>query len=135
MKVQSILEKSCYAFATIKLNHVLSHKAWDCPEAGELNVWTKVLWEYELERHVFDQSIATSLRKPTLDLLRDVAQLRHDTVHRVRLTADKLLEYLESAKLFVMLLGDHAALKILSKIQRHLVSTVAEMKRNKKMIE
>jgi hypothetical protein len=118
-----------------KLPNGLISKGWDCPEATELNLWTKVLLDYEREHNIFDQALIASLKKSLLELMSGIVQLRHDTVHRVHHTADKVLEYVDDARQLVILLENDAANKVMADIQCHVKSALTEMQRNKDMLE
>lgn len=131
--LQSILERACYIFAETKLDHVVGQNSWNCAEAGELNRWTKILETYE--HTLFDRNQISSLGKLLVELLNAITQLRHDAVHRAHVTADRLLEYVEDAKMFATLLEDQAALGIISRIQAHIQSSIEELQSNKAKLE
>ncbi|KAL1606212.1 hypothetical protein SLS60_003613 [Paraconiothyrium brasiliense] len=130
--VQQKLEQACYAFAQEKLSGVLQREGWDCAEAVELNRWPKIILTYQEELRLND---SRDLTRPLTDLLNSIAQLRHAAVHRLRLTADRVLQFVIDAELLVTLLRNDDFLFSISTTRRQIQSTIEELERNKDMLE
>ncbi|KAH6842058.1 hypothetical protein B0T12DRAFT_273547 [Alternaria alternata] len=132
VKVQYALEKACFTFAQKRLENVLQKEGWDCAEAVELNRWPKVLLTYPEDCNLnglneFDESLP--------NLLDSVTQLRHDTVHRVRLSSTEILQHLTDAVMFAQLLRDDECSEFISTIRRRTQDAIEELVRNKAILD
>ncbi|CAN9443741.1 unnamed protein product [Alternaria alternata] len=132
VKVQYALEKACFTFAQKRLENVLQKEGWDCAEAVELNWWPKVLLTYPEDCNLnglneFDKSLP--------NLLDSVTQLRHDTVHRVRLSSNEILQHLTDAVMFAQLLKDDECSEFISTIRRRTQDAIEELVRNKAILD
>ncbi|CAN9440265.1 unnamed protein product [Alternaria alternata] len=132
VKVQYALEKACFTFAQKRLENVLQKEGWDCAEAVELNRWPKVLLTYPEDCNLnglneFDESLP--------NLLDSVTQLRHDTVHRVRLSSNEILQHLTDAVMFAQLLKDDECSEFVSTIRRKTQDAIEELVRNKAILD
>ncbi|CAN9205197.1 unnamed protein product [Alternaria alternata] len=132
VKVQYALEKACFTFAQKRLENVLQKEGWDCAEAVELNRWPKVLLTYPEDCNLnglneFDESLP--------NLLDSVTQLRHDTVHRVRLSSNEILQHLTDAVMFAQLLKDDECSEFVSTIRRRTQDAIEELVRNKAILD
>jgi hypothetical protein len=133
-RVQSILENACYAFARNKFPSILQQEGWDCAEAVELNRWSRVFLTHQSELDTTDLD-TTDLAKSLCNILNSIAQLRHTAVHRLRLTANRTLQFIVHSESLVKLLHDDAALDVISGIRRHVQFSIGEMERNKDLLE
>ncbi|KAF1844446.1 uncharacterized protein K460DRAFT_238546, partial [Cucurbitaria berberidis CBS 394.84] len=131
-RVQHTLEKAFYIFAQKKLGGILQNEGWDCAEAVELNRWPRVLLVHKEE---FDPGALADLRTPLPDLLNSITQLRHATVHRLRLTANRAIQFINDAESLIELVQDDAYVHIISTIRRQTQLTIEELERNKDMLE
>lgn len=132
VRVQNILEKACYAFAQKKVGGILEREGWDCAEAVELNRWPRVLLTYQNQ---FNASDLRNAGKPLPDLLDSITQLRHAAVHRLRLTANRALQFIMDAESLAKLLLNDEFVYIISTIRRQTQSTIEELERNKDLLE
>jgi hypothetical protein len=104
-KVQKILENTCFDFAQTFLPHILQQNGWDCPEAGELNVWMhQFAKQCDLRiLHRFAQHY--EVEEPIHVLMESAKQIRHAAVHRNRLTVTYLAMLMDHAIALSTLLG------------------------------
>ncbi|KAH0608680.1 uncharacterized protein H6S33_001814 [Morchella sextelata] len=110
---QSTLESACYRFTKKNYPSILTRNKWRCPEAGELTAWTKEL----IRAFEADPGPATKdLHSPTKfpKVLRDLAELRHTTVHRLAVSGEKLLGLLENAFNAVKMFKDNKAINAIA---------------------
>jgi hypothetical protein len=131
-RLQTLLENACYTFASKRLPDVLVREDWTCPESVELNRWPKVLLTYRAEFH---ESSVAELAKPLDDLFSSIAQLRHTAVHRLRLTANRILQFVVDAEALVKLLRDDITLDVVTSIRQCLQTCIGEIERNKDLLE
>ena len=132
MKVQAILENACYAFGHEKMGDVLQKEGWDCPESVELNIWARVFRHNE-DR--FDAEKLLDLGKPFSELLDSIAQLRHTAVHRVRVSANKVCQFMTEAESLANILHNDTCARTLSRIRREAKQVIDELGRNKDLLE
>lgn len=132
VRVQNILERACYAFAQKKLGGVLQREGWDCAEAVELNRWPRIFLIYQDE---FSVNELEGLGKPLPELLDSITQLRHAAVHRIRLSANSVLQFVVDAGSLAMLLQDDVSINTISRLQRESQFTIEDLKRNKDLLE
>jgi hypothetical protein len=131
VKVQSILESTCYAFALKKLAGVLQRERWDCAEAVELNRWPSVFRTHQNEINLGESE---SPVKSLPDLLSSMVQLRHTAVHRMRLTANRVLQFIADAEALADLLQEENFSAHLSTIRRQTQGTIEELERHKDLL-
>jgi hypothetical protein len=131
-RLQTLLEHACYTFASKRLPDVLVREDWTCPESVELNRWPKVLLTHRAEFH---ESSVAELAKPLDDLFSSIAQLRHTAVHRLRLTANRILQFVVDAEALVKLLRDDITLDVVTSIRQCLQTCIGEIERNKDLLE
>ncbi|CAN9145654.1 unnamed protein product [Alternaria alternata] len=130
--VQYVLEKVCFAFAQKFLGGILQREGWDCAEAVELNRWPKVLLTYQKECHLNDLN---DLDKPLPTLLNSIVQLRHDAVHRARLSSSKLLQHLTDAVLLARLLQDDVCAESILTIRKKCQHAIEHLVRDKQVLD
>jgi hypothetical protein len=95
----------------------------------ELNRWQRVFLKHQEELDT------TELEMPLPDLLKSIAQVRHTAVHRLRITANRMLQFVIDAEALVKLLQDEHALTVVSRMRSHIQSTIGEMECNKDLLE
>ncbi|KUI69370.1 hypothetical protein VM1G_04829 [Cytospora mali] len=133
VKAQAILEAACFRFASNTIPEVLAQRGWDCPEATELNVIVSQLLAH---KNSLDRLEAAAASTQGLAKLSDpLTQLRHAAVHRTRVTAEVLEEYLVGAGAFAARLRDKEALLALSRIRTGVQESIAEVENNKSTLE
>ena len=124
--MQDILENSCYTFAVESLGEELQKNGWDCPERVELHVWSR-----PLRRAQFSDESIGALGKSLAELLDSIAHLRHTAVHRIRVSVNRVLQFLLDSERLATLLNDENAAKRIARQRGTLELAVDEIKRNK----
>ncbi|KAL1792917.1 hypothetical protein ACET3X_009424 [Alternaria dauci] len=132
VKVQHALEEACFSFAQTRLENVLQNEGWDCAEAVELNWWPKYLLAYQEECNLNNLQ---DVDKPLPNLLDSVTQLRHYTVHRVRLSSDEIIQHLTDALMLAQLLQDDNCSKFISTVRQRTQDAIEELVRNKAILD
>ena len=131
---QQVLEECCFEFAINSMPAILKQKGWDCPAAGELTEWVKVL-----RRQKGNPDVASFLNGPgstgTNALFQKVCTLRHTAVHRVPTTARGITNLLGSAVKLSRLLQDEQRAEQLDDIRLELDSQIGAMELNKNALE
>jgi hypothetical protein len=69
------------------------------------------------------------------ELFSSIAQLRHTAVHRLRLTANRILQFVVDAEALVKLLRDDVTLDVVASIRQCLQTCIGEIERNKDLLE
>jgi hypothetical protein len=110
----------------------LQKEGWDCPEAVELNIWAHL---FRCNEDKFDPKTVLELGKPFSELLDSIAQLRHTAVHRVRVSASKVQQFLIEAESLANLLHNNTATQTLSRLRREAQHVVDDIGRNKDLLE
>jgi hypothetical protein len=75
------------------MGDILRRKEWDSPECVELNIWTR---ELLCNKDRFDADRINGLGKPFPDFLKSI---RHTAVHRVRVTANRVEQFMIEVEL------------------------------------
>jgi len=132
VKVQAVLEDACYAFGRNNMGDLLKHKGWDSLECVELNIWAHI---FASNQGKFESNKIASLGKSFSDLLNAVAQLRHTTVHRIRISARSVEQSLADAEQLAVLLNDTVCAQKVSRLRRETGSIVEELGRNKDLLK
>ncbi|KAI4949222.1 hypothetical protein J4E91_005686 [Alternaria rosae] len=132
VRVQYTLEKACFDFAQEKLVELLHREGWDCAEAVELNQWARTLLSYREELKLNDMKDDVKLLP---SLMESIIQLRHNAVHRVRLSSSELLQHLTDAALLAQLLHDDKCGKFLSNIRQRTQDAIEELLRNQQSLD
>ncbi|OBS21739.1 hypothetical protein FPOA_08076 [Fusarium poae] len=116
-RMQTILEHVCFNFAKDNMPEILINKRWDCPEAGELDIWVIQFKKRlgELERRACSKGIEVSLGP----LLNSISNIRHLAVHRRLIHANHLALLSSHAVVFCTLLdtSDAGALSTLQTVR------------------
>ncbi|KAH6966209.1 hypothetical protein EDB82DRAFT_561984 [Fusarium venenatum] len=124
-KIQTLLEHACFTYAEKHLPQLLDENDWDCPEAGELNVWMHHLAIHGLELHYLarDRGITERLSS----VMHSVENIRHDAVHRNRVEISRLAIYLDHAVDLCTVLGDQEDLNKLKAIRDETKAQIAPL--------
>jgi hypothetical protein len=130
VKLQTILEQACFEFGQRNLPDVLKRHRWDCPESCELNLWAA---EFLGHQSAFSEK-GPSIGKPFADLFRSVAAIRHTAVHRIRLRARGIEQFLLDSERLVMLLKSEESLKAVTKLRRDTQTAIEELEHNKHVL-
>ena len=102
--IQRLLEGCCFDFVVKWLPDLLIKYMWDCSEAVELNRWIRVLLKYStsLSQHAFDNNSGLTLKTVFLS----VNMLRHSAVHRLQMSAARIIEMIQCGARFASVLRD-----------------------------
>ena len=124
VKVQSILEEICYAFAQKTFPNILAKHGWECAELIELSKW---------ERIFSDQDIYKDLRSsPNLPMsFRPLIVLRNAAVHRERTSPDKIQELLSFSVSVAKTFESGSQISALERLERAAASALAKIESNK----
>ncbi|PVH69905.1 hypothetical protein DL98DRAFT_438000 [Cadophora sp. DSE1049] len=132
VKVQATLEDACYAFGHKMMDGILLKEGWDCPESVELNIWARV---FRCNEDKFDAEKLVELGKPFPELLDSIAQLRHTAVHRVRVSANKLQQFIAEAESLAIILDNNTCARLLSRLRQEAQQVIDDLGRNKDLLE
>lgn len=125
-KVQTILEQACFEFGQQSLPALLQKNRWDCPESAELNQWTT---EFQKRKEMFHKKRA--VEKPLETLFRSVSNIRHAAVHRVRVSAKGIEQFMFDAESLATLLEHSTSVTLLAELRRNTQVAIEELERNK----
>jgi flagellar motility protein MotE (MotC chaperone) len=92
----------------------------------KLNRWTE---EFLKRQRKFPAS--EHVKKPLEQLFRSIANIRHAAVHRIRVSAKGLEQFLLDAEALAILLGDAEKTEKIAKLRRETQATMEELQRNK----
>lgn len=129
--MQQALERTCYDFATRSLPEVVEEE-WECAGSVDLNLWARV---FSTNEGRFLQEDVDELGKPLSQLFDSIAQLRHTAVHRVRISANRLEQFLNDAESLFGLLHDDQCSGQLARLRRETHLAIEDIKRNKDLLE
>lgn len=129
---QGLLEVACYSFAARALPQLIQSEGWDCAEAVELNIWARL---FESRSDAFIEEDVSELGKPSKALFESIAQLRHTAVHRIRVSAHRLEQFLSDAESLCRLLGEPSYTQKLSRLRRETQVAVQDIEANKDLLE
>ncbi|KAM0367570.1 hypothetical protein ACHAO7_008831 [Fusarium culmorum] len=76
-KLQKTLELACYQFGLRALPSLMRKQGWDCPQAGELNKWTKIFGRTESVVWEGSETLTGALGEK--EFTQAISQLRMDT--------------------------------------------------------
>jgi hypothetical protein len=114
------------------MKHVMERERWDCPQAVELNTWVRILGS---NQDRFQQADLQGLGKPFPELLNSLSHLRHTAVHRLRVGANGLEQFLVDAETLAQLLQNDNYARRLTGLRRDTQLIIGELKRNKDLLE
>ncbi|EKJ76832.1 hypothetical protein FPSE_03018 [Fusarium pseudograminearum CS3096] len=130
--IQTLLEHACYTFAEQRLPRVLIENGWDCPEAGELNVW---MHHFNVERmtlrHVAREH---DMEESLSDVMHSAKQIRHNAVHRNRVEINELAMHLDHAVDLCTILGVQEDLDKVKAIRDDTKAGIASMQATKQEV-
>ena len=124
--LQQVLEVSCYEFGRRVMPDVLRRRGWDCAESVELNRWTD-----EFQRGEQSFLTAAYTKKPLRLLLRSIANIRHCAVHRRKVPAKNIKQFLLDAEALVLLLGDVECSERIITIRQGIQMAIEELNRHR----
>ncbi|KFH44854.1 hypothetical protein ACRE_043130 [Hapsidospora chrysogenum ATCC 11550] len=124
------MERACYDYAKQKIPAVLSERQFDCAEAVELNRWTNELMKRTSMMGGLDLS-NTSIE----DILRSVTNIRHTAVHRLRVSAKAIEQFLLDAETLSTLFGIKVHIDEISRLRRSFQASIEELERNKHFLQ
>jgi hypothetical protein len=128
--LQAAMERACYDYAKQKIPAVLSERQLDCAEAVELNRWTNELMKRTSMMGSLDYS-NTSIEK----ILRSITNLRHTAVHRLRVSAKAIEQFLLDAEALSTLFGIKVHIEEISRLRRSFQASIEELERNKHFLQ
>ncbi|KAL6913831.1 hypothetical protein ACHAP8_001771 [Fusarium lateritium] len=130
-RMQAILEHACFDFAKENMPDILTTRQWDCPAAGELNIW---VWQLRkrlegLKRRACSKGVEVSLNS----LLDSISDIRHFAVHRQPINGDHLALLSSHAVVFCTILEvpDTDALSTLQTVRDSVKTRLAELSHSK----
>lgn len=124
--LQSLLESACYDFGLRTMPEVLRNHKWDCAESMELNCWVGAVLKQE-DIISSSQSCAT----PIENVLRSAANIRHTAVHRLRVNAKAIQQFLLDAETLAVFLEDVVLQRTVSRLRRDTRAIIEELEQNK----
>lgn len=129
VRLQRVLELACYDYGKRALPELLHRRAWDCAEAVELNRWAQ---EFKKGQHKLPGR--DQVQVPLTQLLMSIANIRHTAVHRIRVSAKSIEQFLLDAEALAVLLGDARLKDQIVELRRQTVATVEELQRNQQFL-
>ncbi|RMZ79333.1 hypothetical protein DV737_g3420, partial [Chaetothyriales sp. CBS 132003] len=132
LKVQGILENACYNFGSREMKDMIERNGWDCPECVELNIWARTLLDNQGRFQPVDLD---NLGQPFSELTSSIIRIRHTVVHRLRVSANGLEQFLADAEALAQLLHDEHSTRSLARLRRETQISIEELKRNKDLLE
>ena len=130
---QALLERACFDFTKTTLPGVLLDKKWTCPEAIELQVWTKTM--VQSRNSPSEDALGTSLDTLSDSEITFNDWVRHTAVHRTPRTASGVLELVMSAGRLVGALQDTTRAAKLDRLYREIYAAVTDLKQTKKVMK
>ena len=128
--LQAAMERACYDYAKQTIPDVLSERHLDCAEAVELNRWTNELMKRTSMMGGLDLP-HTSIE----DILRSVTDIRHTAVHRLRVSARAIEQFLLDAETLSALFGIKVHIEEISRLRRNFQASIEELERNKHFLQ
>ncbi|KAF2971834.1 hypothetical protein GQX73_g1758 [Xylaria multiplex] len=128
--VQRLLENACFDFGRRVMPEVLKAQKWDCPEAAELKTWVEEL----IQRRGELFGSMGQMVQPYDQLLHSMVDLRNTAVHRNRINAQTLEQFLIKAEKFTTLLGDATRQEMLVKLRLNVQEVIGKLESNKRII-
>lgn len=124
--LQKLLEQICYNFGKNAMPDIMQQRGWDCAEAVELNRWTEEFMKRQKQLPTSDQA-----KKPLEQLFRSIANIRHTAVHRIRISAKGVEQFLLDAESLATMFGDVNGAEKITNLRRETQTTMEELQRNK----
>jgi Zn-dependent oligopeptidase len=87
--------------------------------------------------HMFsvNPELVTQRGRPLSEILNSLSHLRHTAVHRIRVTADRVYQFICDAENLSVILEDCESSERLADLRRGLESTIGDINRNKDLLE
>ncbi|KEY74669.1 hypothetical protein S7711_09896 [Stachybotrys chartarum IBT 7711] len=124
--LQNLLERACYEFGVHAMSSTLRDRQWNCAESVELNRWTDEVFK---RKCILANAGHTGV---SLDeVLRSVANIRHTAVHRLRVSAKAIQQFLLDAETLATLLRNHVYIENIGKLRRETQTIIEELEQNK----
>ena len=83
----------------------------------------------------FDAEKLADLGKPFPELLDSIAQLRHTAVHRIRVSAIKVQQFIAEAESFAFILDNNTCVRMLSCLRQGSQQVIDDLGRSKDLLE
>lgn len=112
---------------------MLLDKHWTCPEAIELQVWTKTI--VQSRNSPSEEGLGTGLDTLSDSEITFNDGVRHTAVHRIPRMASEVLELVLSARKLVNALRDKTRAAKIDQLYHEISSAVEDMRQTKKMIK
>ncbi|KAM5450725.1 hypothetical protein MaudCBS49596_004257 [Microsporum audouinii] len=132
-KTQSLLEQACFDFTTKWAPELILRETWDCPEAIELSKWTVAVTK-ALDEIPID-AFRTEDYPNIKGIFHSSYELRNISVHRVRISLDKLEGLVQNAVQFLAALCDNSRALRLGKMQAIMGVFMRSLEMEKESIE
>lgn len=105
---------------------ILRNNKWDCAESMELNCWVGAVMR---QKDIIFSS--KSCATPIENVLRSAANIRHVAVHRLRVSAKAIQQFLLNAETLALFIEDVVLQRTISKLRRDTRAIVEELEENK----
>lgn len=120
-----MLENACFSFGNDTIPQIMQRKGWDCPEKVELNVAVRVILKNQ-------SNLDTKKLNTTLaEFLTLTMRIRHTAVHRVRVTAARVEQFLVAGERLADLVGDDNCTREMARFRAETIFAIEEFTRNK----
>lgn len=129
VKLQTCLERLCYAFGQKNMREVLQGRGWDCAESAELNHWMD---EFLRDATLFSMA---GNRESLEELFKSVAEIRHTAVYRKRTDSEGIRKFLSNAVALAELLNVEEHISIIDKFQSIANRTLSDLDHNKSLLQ
>lgn len=123
-ELQRILEESLFRFGKACIQDTVSAKGWDCAQCVELNDWIKIL---RRKTCLLPQERLKHLDKTLEDLLDSIVQVRHTSVHRQKVTSDRVTLFLDDAESFLKVIDDSDAQHWVSDLRKTVSTSLDDL--------
>lgn len=114
------------------MQKTLQARGWDCPESVELNIWSNVLKKHKQK---FIPEDLEGIGKPFDHFLDSISHLRHTAVHRLRITAARVEQFMTDAESLCRVMQDEKSSHTMARLRRKMQSAVEGTKRKKDLLE
>ncbi len=115
------------------LPQIITKEGWEGPESGELTKWTKLLRKQS--REIPESATCKVAGSDWKQALAGCNQLRHTAVHRLKITAKRILNLLDHASTLAKTLDDARRSSWIETIRDRLESNIDDIIRNKHLLE
>ncbi|KAL1851743.1 hypothetical protein Daus18300_012428 [Diaporthe australafricana] len=134
-KTQDTLELACFRFAEKAMPQILKKRNWHCPESAELNLWMKEFWKRKKKFKELSSFDTVSPSSPLEKLFKSIKKIRHDAVHRGRITALELWRFMFDSETLALLLGDGPAVYAMYRATSKVQKAATKMQKKKDVLE